>query len=472
MQQYIENKIFSELTVGDTASASRTLNREDIDLFAALSGDVNPAHVDEAFAQSDMFHAIVGHGMWAGALISSVLGTQLPGPGTIYLEQTLHFVAPVKVGDSVTATVTVQEKREGKHVVLLECVCTNQHGQEVVRGKAVVIAPQEKVKRPRVALPAVAFKGPPHPGYYEKLIALKDSLSPLVTAVVHPVDEHSLSGAIEAAMEGLIRPVLVGPEHKIRAVAEAHGYDLSPYDIIPTQHSHEAAATAVEMARSGKVEALMKGKLHTQEFMAPIVAHEGGLRTERRMSHVFVVDVPNYHKPMFITDAALNIQPNLAAKRDIVQNAIDLFVALDMGTPKVAIVSAVETVDEKIPSTLDATALCKMAQRGQITGGLLDGPLGLDNALSREAADTKGIVSEVAGDADILIVPDVEAGNMLYKQLRYLSGEEGAGIVLGARVPVILTSRSAAGTARKASCALALVYARRHEKAKAAIQAA
>ncbi len=462
--QYIQNRTFNEIEVGDSASISHVLTRQDIQLFAVMSGDVNPAHVDEEFARSDFFHSIIAHGMWSGSLISTVLGTQLPGPGTIYLEQTLSFRRPVKIGDTVTATVRVTEKQDEKHVVVLECACLNQQGKEVVVGTAQVMAPTEKVKRPRVELPQVELKEARNT-HYEQLVALKDGLAPLKTAVVHPVDVNSLGGAIEAAEEGLITPILVGPEAKIQAVAEAQGFDLSPYRIVPTEHSHEAAARAVAMVHNGEAEALMKGKLHTQEFMQPIVNAQTGLRTERRMSHVFLLDVPSYHKPLFLTDAALNIQPNLSQKKDIVQNAIDLYLALGYGTPKVAIVSAIETVDEKIPSTLDATALCKMAERGQITGGILDGPLGFDNAVSREAAETKGIVSQVAGDADIIIAPDVEAGNMLYKQMRYLSGVEAAGIVLGARAPIILTSRAAGkGLTRKASCALALLYARRAQQ--------
>lgn len=469
----IENRTFDEIEIGDTASVSHTLTMRDIQLFAVMSGDVNPAHLDEEYAKSDMFHAIVGHGMWGGALISNVLGTQLPGPGTIYLEQTLHFVRPVKVGDTITALVRVTDKREQKNILQLACECTNQHGKEVITGKAVVIAPTEKVKRPLVALPTIEMREPHRGKYFEQLIALKDAHEPLRTAVVHPVDVNSLGGAIEAAQEGLIIPVLVGPEHKIRKVAEEQGFDLSPYEIISTEHSHEAAARSVLLAREGKVEALMKGKIHTQELMSPVVAHDTGLRTGRRMSHIFVVDVPNYHKPLFITDAALNIRPSLSDKKDIVQNAIDLFLALGLGTPKVAIVSAVETVDEKIPSTLDATALCKMAERGQITGGIVDGPLALDNAISKESAEVKGIISAVAGDADIIIVPDVEAGNMLYKQMRFLSGIDGAGIVLGARVPIILTSRAAGrGLSRSASSALALVYARRIAQIKKSALAA
>lgn len=456
----IENRPFDELEVGDTSSISHVLTRRDIQLFAAMTGDVNPAHVDDEYAQSDMFHRIIAHGMWGGSMISTVLGTQLPGPGTIYLSQTLEFLRPVSVGDNITARVTVTALEPEKRLVTLACVCTNQDGKEVITGTAEVIAPEEKISRKRVTLPTIEMIEA-RSSYYEQMITLKDSLQPLKTAIVHPVDGNSLGGAVEAAREGLIIPVLVGPETRIRAVAAEEGLDISSYELVSTEHSHAAAEIAVQLVREGKVEALMKGKIHTQELMHPIVSHDTGLRTGRRMSHVFMLDVPTYHKPLFLTDAAVNIRPNLLQKRDIVQNAIDLFLALKLGMPKVAIVSAVETVDETIPSTLDATALCKMADRGQITGGIVDGPLALDNAISKEAADAKGIVSQVAGDADIIVVPDVESGNMLYKQMRYLSGVEAAGIVLGAQVPIILTSRAAGkGLTRKASCAMALLYAR------------
>jgi len=297
-----------------------------------------------------------------------------------------------------------------------------------------------------------------------KLLAMKNGLKPLKTAVVHPVDDYSLRGAIDSAKEGLIDPVLVGPREKIEALAKQEKIDISPYTIIATEHSHEAAEVAVQMARDGKVEALMKGKLHTDELMEAVVDKEKGLRTGRRMSHVFIIDVPNYPKPLFLTDAALNIRPTLMEKKDIVQNAIDLFSILGFGTPKVAILAAVETVSELMPCTLEAAALCKMAERGQISGGILDGPLAFDNAVSKESADIKGIKSEVAGDADILVVPDIESGNMLYKESRFLTGSDGAGIVLGAKVPIILTSRAGDSESRKASSALALVYTRNREK--------
>lgn len=301
---------------------------------------------------------------------------------------------------------------------------------------------------------------PDQRNYYQQLINQAQPLSPLITAVVHPVDSVSLKGAIESAKAELITPILIGPEHKIREAAAAEQLDLLPYQIIATEHSSAAAEKAVELVHQARAEALMKGKLHTDEFMAPIVAKVGGLRSSRRMSHSLLVDIPNYHKPLLITDAALNIQPTLSQKKDIVQNAIDLYTALFGGEPKVAIISAVETVDEHIPSTLDACALCKMAERGQITGGILDGPLGLDNAISKEAAAAKNIVSAVAGEADILVMPDIEAGNVLSKQLTYLFNIEAPGIVLGARVPLILTSRAGGAMSRQASCAMALLYAR------------
>lgn len=309
-----------------------------------------------------------------------------------------------------------------------------------------------------------------HAAHYEAWLLRKAAgLAPLRTAVVHPADALSLDGAIAAAEAGLMTPVLVGPEEKIRAVAAGLNADISAYEIVATPHSHAAAETAVALARENKVEALMKGKLHTDELMHAVVDKEKGLRTGRRMSHVFVLSVPSYPKILLLTDAAINIAPTLMEKKDIVQNAIDLFAALEKREPKVAVLSAVETVNEQLPSTLEAAALSKMAERGQITGGIVDGPLAFDNAVSLEAAKVKGIASAVAGDADILVVPDIESGNMLYKQLRYFSGVHGAGVVLGAKVPVVLTSRAGEASDRVASAALALIHAR-GQQAKAEIR--
>lgn len=305
------------------------------------------------------------------------------------------------------------------------------------------------------------WKQPTAPGGHQGLLELAQGLAPIRTAVVHPVDAASLEGAAEAAGAGLIRPVLVGPEAKIRAAAQQAGIDLSAFDIVPTEHSHEAAEKAVRMARGGVVEALMKGSLHTDELLRPAMSPNLGLRTGKRMSHVFVLEVPTYPRLLFVTDAAINISPGLNDKRDIVQNAIDLAVALGVPEPRVALLSAVETVTESMRSTIDAAALCKMADRGQISGGILDGPLAIDNAVSEEAARIKGISSPVAGRADIFLVPDIEAGNMLAKQLEYLAAAQTAGIVLGARVPIILTSRADSPRSRLVSSAIALLLSRR-----------
>lgn len=300
-------------------------------------------------------------------------------------------------------------------------------------------------------------------GKYATLLASCRSLRPVVTAVAHPCEESALEAVVEAAQNGLIEPILVGPAARVADIARHRKLDLSPYPLVDVPHSHAAAAKAVELVRSGHADMLMKGSLHTDEFLGAIVARETGLRTGRRLSHVFLMDVPSYHKVFMITDAAINIAPDLEAKADIVQNAIDLAVALGVKQPKVGLLSAVETVTTKIPSTIEAAALCKMAERGQIRGGLLDGPLAFDNAISRQAAKTKGIVSAVAGDVDVLLAPDLEAGNMLAKQLSFLANADSAGVVLGARVPVVLTSRADSVRARMASVAVAvrMVYAQR-----------
>ncbi|WP_419907899.1 bifunctional enoyl-CoA hydratase/phosphate acetyltransferase [Hoeflea sp.] len=454
--QYIENRTFDEIKVGDSAELTRVLRTEDIELFAVMSGDVNPAHVDAEFARSDRFHQVIAHGMWGGSLISAVLGTELPGPGTIYLNQSLHFSRPVGLGDTVTVRVTVKEKNEEKKRLKIDCLCLNQDGEPVITGEADVIAPTEKVRRPRVVLPEVHLHE--RGASYQQLVDTAHDLEPIRVAVVHPCDEKSLTGALEAKNQGMIDPILIGPQDKIEAAAKLINRSLDGVELIAVPHSHAAAEKAVEIVRSGRADAIMKGKLHTDELIAPVLDQEKGLRTERRLSHIFVLDVPHYPKPLFITDAAINIYPDIEDKRDIIQNAIDLAVALGVDAPKVAILSAIETVHPKISSTVDAAALCKMADRGQITGGRLDGPLAFDNAISASAAETKGIVSQVAGDADILMAPDLEAGNMIAKQLIYLAGAESAGIVLGARVPIILTSRADGTLSRIASSTLAQLY--------------
>jgi phosphotransacetylase/acyl dehydratase len=458
----IENRTFDELKVGDSASISRTLTQKDIELFAIMSGDVNPAHVDEEFAESDMFHKIIAHGMWGGALISTVLGTQLPGPGAIYLAQSLRFRRPVGLGDTILVTVKVSEKDAEKHRVTLDCQAVNQRGELVISGTAEVIAPTEKIARERVTLPEVKLleRG----RHYRQLIDMTRGLYPILTAVVHPVETTSLLAAHEAAEASLITPILVGPEAKIRAAAEQAQIDISQFQHVDTEHSHQAAERAVAMAREQKVEALMKGSLHADELMHFADAPQG-LRTARRMSHVSAMEVPGFPRPLFITDTALNISPTVMDKRDIVQNAIDLAHALGLKEPRVAILSAQNTVSPRLPSSFDAAVLCKMADRGQITGGVLDGPLGYDVAVSEVAAKANKIVSPVAGQADILVVQDLEAGTMLVKQLQYMSDAQIADLVIGARVPVIVSSRTENMLARLGSCALALLSVR-HKQVK------
>ena len=317
----------------------------------------------------------------------------------------------------------------------------------------------------------VATMAGSHPPKYDRLIALAKQIPPAPTIVVHPCDESSLRGAVEAAQAGIIIPILVGPTAKVSAVAREHQLDISRFEIVDAPHSDAAAAKAVQLIQESKGELLMKGSLHTDELMREVTSSKTGLRTARRISHVFIMDVPTYPETLFITDAAINIFPDLDAKRDIIQNAIDLYTQIGLGVPRVAILSAVETVTSKIPSTIDAAALCKMADRGQITGGLLDGPLAFDNAIDPAAAAMKGIRSEVAGRAQILVVPDLEAGNMLAKNLTFLAKADAAGIVLGARVPVILTSRADSVRTRMASCAVAVLFAAARRR-KAALPAA
>jgi phosphate acetyltransferase len=308
---------------------------------------------------------------------------------------------------------------------------------------------------------AVALSPMAHPpaSKYDRLIQKAKEVPAATTIVVHPCDETSLRGATEAADAGIIVPILVGPETKIKAAARENGLDISRYAIVPAKHSDEAAAKGVELIRESKGELLMKGSLHTDELMRQVTSGATGLRTGRRISHVFIMDVPTHDETLFITDAAINIFPDLDTKRDIIQNAVDLFTQVGLGTPRVAILSAVETVTSKIPSTIEAAALCKMAERGQITGGILDGPLAFDNAIDAAAAKIKGIDSPVAGRAQILVVPDLEAGNMLAKNLTFLAKADAAGLVVGARVPIILTSRADSVRARMASCAAAVLYA-------------
>jgi phosphotransacetylase/acyl dehydratase len=448
------NRTFDEIAVGERVEVTRTLEVNDVKTFALLSGDLNPTHVDEAYARQHADGRLVAHSLWSGALISSLLGNELPGPGTRYVSQSLRFLKPIFAGESLTVSVTVSDKNAAAKTIQFACHCTNGAGDVVATGIAEVEAPASKMAVPRPDVGKLTVQT------YDKFEALVERarLLPRVTAAVaHPCGDAALTAAVDAATAGLIEPILVGPVARIRAVADKTGVDISAFRLEDAPHSEAAAERAVALVRSGEAQILIKGSLHTDELLGAVVRRDTGLRTGRRLSHVFLMDVPTYHKPIFVTDAAINIFPTLEEKADILQNAIDLAHDLGIARPKVAILSAVETINTKIVSTTDAASLCKMAERGQITGALLDGPLAMDNAISREAAEVKGIESQVAGDADILLVPDLEAGNILAKQLTFMANADGAGIVLGARVPIILTSRADSVRARMTSCAIAVM---------------
>ncbi len=454
-QQELVNVTFDELKIGQTASLTRTLSKQDIQLFAVLSGDLNPTHLDEAYAEDSVFRGVVGHGVWTGALISALLGTALPGPGTIFLNQNLDFKQPVRPGETIRVTVSVKEKRAEKHVVVLGCLCTNALGETVATGTATVVAPVEKIRRVRPELPDV------HLHFHDRfrdLIDTCEKLPPARTAIVHPVSATVLQAVMEAVRENLIDPVLIGPAGRIRMAAEEAGVDIGGYTLISTEHSHAAAEKAVSMASAGEVAALMKGNLPTDELLSVVVQTSSGLRTQRRISHAYAIDVPGYHKLLMITDAAVNIAPNMDDKADICRNAIELWRVITNGAaqPKVAILAATEKVKSTIQATVDAACLCKMADRKQIPNAILDGPLAFDLAISQQAAQDKGLTSKVAGDADILVAPDIHSANMVAKQLTFLGHAAAAGLVLGVRAPIILTSRADSQRTRLMSCALAV----------------
>jgi len=462
----VTNKMFDEIQVGDSAGLTRTLSKKDINLFGMLSGDMNPTHFSDEYAKMLLERQkLCGHSMWGGSLISGLLGSELPGPGTVYRSQNLEFHGGVELGDELTVSITVKEKDSGSKEVTFDCLAVNQRGEKIITGVAKVTPPAVKPSDMGGIADDIKIRTA---NTFAKFIHKCGKLEPISVAVCHPCSPDALEGPLEAARLNLIHPVLIGPRERILSVAKEIHADIERYRIVDTKHSHDSAAAAVALCRSGETDALMKGSLHTDELMREVAKKETGLRTELRISHIFVMDVPTYHRPFFITDAAINIYPTLEDKVDILKNAIELVRALGLVNPKVAILSAVETVNPKIPSTIEAAALCKMAERGQIEGAIIDGPLAFDNAISKEAALVKGIHSPVAGEADIFLVPDLEAGNMLAKQLTYLMEADSAGIVMGARVPIILTSRADSTEARLASCAVAVALAHARRTGKSA----
>jgi len=451
------NVTFDELEIGTTASAQRPLTQTEIEALVLVSGDIEPFQLEDAGETPGELLAVDAVGI--GAVISGMLERRLPGPGTRIVSMNLEFAGQVRVGEELAATVTVRDKRADSGLVLFDCDA-RVGDRRVLWGTAVVEAPRRRLAYSDIATPEIVLR---RNDVFARLLKQCEPLEPVACAVAHPCDRDSLLGALEAARRRLIVPVLVGPPARIRQVAEANGADITGLRIVATEHSHASAAAAAALARAGEVEMLMKGSLHTDEILGQVVSSQSGLRTERRVSHVFVMDVPAYDRMLLVTDAAINIEPTLAEKADIVRNAIDLAHVLGIAMPKVAILSALEMVNPNIRSTLDAAALCKMADRGQIEGGILDGPLAFDNAISEHAARTKHIRSPVAGRADVLMVPNIESGNMLAKQLQYFAGADSAGVVLGARVPVVLTSRADNVRMRIGSAAVAklLAHARR-----------
>jgi phosphotransacetylase len=399
-----------------------------------------------------------GPNMWCASLVSGLFSMNIPGPGCTLTHISLSFFNRIRVGDRILVKAQVTAKDDATKTIQFDCSAENGTGTKIFSGTAKLLAPAEKLRWSTLPVPSLIVKNPYR--HYRGMIARATAKPAVKTAIVWPCDEVSLGGAIQAYKDKLIVPVLVGSEAIIRGVAESLKLDLTDLQIVDVGDSRSAARRGVEMARTGEVQMLMKGSLHTDELMSAVVSKEGGMRTGRRISHVFALDVPSYHKALYVTDAAINIQPDLETKISILQNAIDMMNTLEVDNPKVAILSAVESINPAIPSTLDAAALCKMVDRGQITGAIVDGPLAFDNAISSDAARIKKIKSPVAGDPDLLMVPNLEAGNILFKQLQYLAGALAAGVVVGAKVPVVLTSRADGELARMASCALGVLLAK------------
>jgi phosphotransacetylase/acyl dehydratase len=454
---YIESKTFEEISVGDTAHTEHVLTSEDATAFASISGFHSVLSADELIQRAGGVPP-TGPNMWCASLVSGLFSMNIPGPGCTLTHIALSFFNRIHVGDRIVVKVEVTSKEEDSKIVNFRCEATNDAHLPIFTGTAKLLAPKTKLRWSTLPVPQLIVHDPYR--HYRAMIARATSKPPVKTAIVWPGDEVSLGGAMKAYEDKLIVPVLVGAEATIRSLATTLELDLTGIQIVDVPHSRAAALKGVELARTAEVQMLMKGSLHTDELMSAVVSREGGMRTGRRISHVFVLDVPSYHKPLFVTDAAINIQPELETKIDILQNAIDTMITLEVENPKVAILSAVESVNPSIPSTLDAAALCKMADRGQITGAIVDGPLAFDNAISSEAARIKKINSPVAGDPDLLMVPNLEAGNILFKQLQYLAGALAAGVVVGAKVPIVLTSRADGELARMASCALGALLAK------------
>ncbi|NHF73598.1 bifunctional enoyl-CoA hydratase/phosphate acetyltransferase [Paracoccus xiamenensis] len=449
----LENKTFDELRIGDTAELRRLITPDDLIAFAATSGNYNTLHLPGFDTDGDGRPDEVAPGMFLASLIAGVLGSILPGPGTLYRNQVLSFQDRAHAGDELLARVTVTDIASTGIVTLRTEVLRPADDTMIVAGEAQVIAPARKFAAEDVHIPGLIVQRHRH---FEALIARAAPLPALITAVVCPTEDESLRGALLASDDAIITPILIGDAARIRAAAERIGRDIAAFEIIDEPTDTGAALLACKLVHEGRANAVMKGHLHTDDLLRALLDKEVGLRAGRRFTHVFVMDVPGEPEPLLVTDAAINIAPDLKTKVDITQNAIELATSLGL-VPRAGILSAVETVNPEIQSSVDAALLSKMAERGQIKGGAVDGPLAMDNAVDMGAAHTKGLKGDVAGRANILVVPGIDAGNMLAKQLAYISHAEAAGIVLGAKVPVILNSRSDGSMSRLASCAVAAI---------------
>ncbi|SHL94578.1 phosphate butyryltransferase [Paracoccus solventivorans] len=459
---HLTNRIFDELQPGETACLRRLITADDLYVFAAASGNYNPMHLPGEDGDGDGVPDGLAPAMFVASLVSAVLGTLLPGPGTLYRTQSLQFHQHAREGDELESRLTVAAKHDDGSVTMAIRVTRPADGALILSGEALVSAPRVRFARDDIEIPGLIVQRHRH---FEALLERARPLPPMRTAVVAPEDDRSLSGALLAWREGLITPILIGDKALIAAAAGEGS--LAGIEIIDEPDHLKAAARACALVHEGRADAVMKGHLHTDQLLRPMVDRQTGLRVgNRRLTHVFVMDVPGMAHPIMVTDAAINIAPDLRTKVDIVQNAIDLAISLGSQQPLVGVLSAVETVNPDIQSSVDAALLSKMADRGQITGGLVEGPLAMDNAVDLAAARTKGLRCEVAGRANILVAPGIDAGNMLAKQLSYISHAESAGLVLGARVPVILNSRSDSAMSRLASCAVAALHHARLSGAK------
>lgn len=452
--EYLENRTFDEIQLGDSAVLTRTLTEEDIQVFAIMSGDINPAHVDVEYAKSEMFHQVIGHGMWGAALISTVLGTELPGPGTIYISQTLKFKKPVAIGDTLKVTVAAVEKKPEKNRVIFSCECRNQKEEIVIEGQAEVIAPNKKIRRPKVELPEIYLRRPY--SLFEPYLQKAKQFGSLRAGVILPIHEKIIQAIQDAHEAGFIQPVLIGPAAQIEAAATKAGINISAYDLIDVENSHAAIQKAIQLARSDEIKLLIRGGATREDLLHALQKPDKGIITNSCLSYAAVADVPTYPKALILTDTLVNIEPNLEVKRGITQNAINFAHKLGVEMPKVALIAGSDTVSNNMRSTVDAAALCKMAERGQIDGGILDGPLTFDNVISVEVAKDKGIESPVIGDADILVAPNLETGSILLKQLEYLAESRNTGLIIGGRVPVLMSHINDIHLST-VSCALAIL---------------